>query len=406
MIDSDTPRHSLSMPLSLQAAQLVPANAITAAASKHFFRFLAGSLGIQVLPESAESGYSCCIHLCNEAAFYSRLSRGFGLGLGEGYVAGDWYSHQLDEVLFRLAKCLVRLSNLPPFRLAAYFREVGARDHITAPTEGAANAAWHYGIDPSFFEAFLGPNMTYSSAYFGPGVRTLDEAQYLKIDQFLDVAQVGSGTTLLDIGSGWGTLAHRAARRSAKVTGITPVFQQVEYAIKRQRTAGLKNIEFYCRDYRSIEGEYDVITSVEMIEAVGYRGLPLFLDRVSAGLRPGGRLALQFISTSLSRMRSCIDRETWTRKYVFPGGDILASEYVLACAKENGLLLETTVDLTEHYVKTLESWRTALNNQFEVLSTASDAFKRTWLYYLSLSRAGFRAGDITCSQWILVKGDQ
>jgi cyclopropane-fatty-acyl-phospholipid synthase len=235
----------------------------------------------------------------------------------------------------------------------------------------------------------------------------LADAQRRKIDLLLDRAGVGPGCRVLEIGTGWGELALRAARRGANVVTITISSEQQALAVRRVAEAGLASqISVELRDYRDIDGEFDAICSVEMLEAVGERYWDAYFTALDQHLAPGGRVGLQTITMGHDRMLATRRTYTWIHKYIFPGG-LLPS----VTAIENSLTSSTRLRITArddfgaHYAETLKIWRDRFcAHSGEVVQLGFDeVFRRMWSFYLSYSEAGFRAGYIGVSQLTLAR---
>ena len=191
-----------------------------------------------------------------------------------------------------------------------------------------ANIAAHYDLSNDLFAAFLDSTMSYSSAWFDDSepiaaATPLEEAQLRKIDGILDLAGVQEGSRVLEIGSGWGSLAIRAAQRGARVTAITLSCEQMRLARERVAAAGLSALaEVRVQDYREVGGEYDAIVSVEMIEAVGEAYWPAYFATLDRLLAPGGRVSLQAITMAHDRFLATRRSFSWIQKHIFPGGII------------------------------------------------------------------------------------
>ena len=238
-------------------------------------------------------------------AFFARLGRDAKIGFGEAYVAGDWRAGPGTDLADLLTPFASRLTTLiPPAlqRLRVFADRRVPLDQENTLDGSRSNIAAHYDLSNDLFAAFLDPTMTYSSAWFDDSepVQTatrLEEAQLRKIDGILDLAGVRSGTRLLEIGTGWGTLAIRAAQRGARVTTITLSREQMRLARERVAAAGLSGLaEVRVQDYREVGGEYDAIVSVEMIEAVGEAYWPAYFAALDRLLTPGGRIGIQAIT--------------------------------------------------------------------------------------------------------------
>ena len=249
--------------------------------------------------------------------------------------------------------------------------------------------------------------MTYSSAWFDDSepVETatrLEEAQLRKIDAILDLAGVQAGTRVLEIGTGWGSLAIRAAQRDARVTTITLSREQMRLARERVEAAGLSGlVEVRVQDYREVSGEYDAIVSVEMIEAVGEAYWPTYVAALDRLLAPGGTVAIQAITMDHERFLATRRSFSWIQKYIFPGGIIPSLQAI-----DDTLAAHTTLHVTRqrelraHYARTLRLWRERFLDQWPHIHAQGfdETFRRMWEFYLAYSEAGFRSGYLGVSQ--------
>src|SRR3954467_904387 len=275
------------------------------------FRHAVAPLPIRVvLPDGAVLGSggksAPVMRLVRPPAVFARLGADAKIGFGEGYLTGDWTTGagtDLADLLSAFAARVTRLVHPALQRL----RHVGERTqpaHEENSKENSrANISRHYDLSNELFEAFLDETITYSSAWFEPG-DDLAAAQTRKIDGILDLARVRSGMRVLEIGSGWGALAIRAAReRGAHVTTLTLSTEQEALARKRAEEAGVSDlVEVRLQDYRDVTGRFDAVVSVEMIEAVGERYWPTYFAALDSLLAPGGRVGLQAITMPHDRM--------------------------------------------------------------------------------------------------------
>jgi cyclopropane-fatty-acyl-phospholipid synthase len=338
-----------------------------------------------------------------EDAFYRRLGSGTA-GLAEAYMAGDWVSPDLVGLFTVLAE---RVATIVPRPLQALRRWYIPREPAAegATIEGARrNIERHYDLSDDLFALFLDPTMTYSGALFAPG-DTLAGAQRRKIDALLDRTGTGPGTTVLEIGTGWGELAVRAAARGAQVTTLTISPSQWAAARRRAARAGLAGqVDVQLRDYREATGRYDVIVSVEMIEAVGERYWPAYFTAIDRLLAPGGRAGLQAITMPHDRMLATRGGHTWIHKYVFPGGQIPSLQAITDVLRA-GTSLRVTADypMGPHYARTLREWRGQFTDAADAVSELGfgPVFQRMWELYLAYSEAGFRAGYLDVHQLLL-----
>jgi cyclopropane-fatty-acyl-phospholipid synthase len=349
------------------------------------------------------------------AAFFARLGRDAKIGFGEAYMAGDWRAGSGTDLADLLTPFALRLTTLiPPAlqRLRVFVDRRVPDDHENTLDGSRTNIAAHYDLSNDLFASFLDPTMTYSSAWFDESepVETatrLEEAQLRKIDRILDLVGVRSGTRLLEIGTGWGTLALRAAQRGARVTTITLSREQMLPARERVKAAGLSGlVEVRVQDYREVDGEYDAIVSVEMLEAVGEAYWPAYFAALDRLLAPGGRVAIQVITMDHERFLATRRSFSWIQKYIFPGGIIPSLPAVdHALAAHTTLRVTRQRELREHYARTLRLWRERFLERWPRIHAQGfdETFRRTWEFYLAYSEAGFRSGYLGVSQLQLAR---
>jgi cyclopropane-fatty-acyl-phospholipid synthase len=269
------------------------------------------------------------------------------------------------------------------------------------------NIARHYDLSNDLFATFLDETMTYSSALFEGGNTDLKSGQDRKIQRILDATGVTAGTSVLEIGTGWGELALQAARRGADVTTVTLSKQQAALARERVSAAGLsERVDVRVQDYRDVQGRFDAIVSVEMIEAVGERWWPTYFRTLDARLEPGGRIVLQAILMPHDRLMASKRSWTWIHKYIFPGG-LLLSEHVIdqVCAEHTSLGVVDRLHMADSYADTLRIWRDRFNGDPRHIDQLGfDAtFRKMWTFYLAYCEAGFRSGYLDVAQLTLTR---
>jgi cyclopropane-fatty-acyl-phospholipid synthase len=335
-----------------------------------------------------------------------RVGRYGLIGFGESYMAGDWSSTDIAGLLTEFGKRLTEL--IPPvlqrFRPLAVVRQ--PRSQHNSRKQARRNIAEHYDLSNALFAEFLDETMTYSSALFDTrpaDESALAEAQRRKIDRLLDTAGVGLGSKVLEIGTGWGELCIRAAARGARVRSITLSSEQQRLAQQRVAEAGLADrVEIELCDYRDVDGSYDAVLSVEMIEAVGYRFWPMYFQTLDRLVAPGGRVAIQAITMPHDRMLASRNTYTWIQKYIFPGGLLPSTEAIIGATESNTRL--RTVDLVslrQDYAETLRIWRERFVQRRDAVADLGfdEVFHRMWELYLAYSEAGFRSGYLDVYQW-------
>ncbi|MBO1415809.1 class I SAM-dependent methyltransferase [Streptomyces sp. FH025] len=357
------------------------------------------------------------LRLHRPRAFFHRVGESGLIGFGESYQAGDWDSPDLVALLTELATAPETLVPTGAQWLRRLYVQRPPDEELSTVANARRNIHRHYDLSNDLFALFLDPTMTYSSAIFptGPGrapVATRDglpSAQHRKIDRLLDLARVGPGTRLLEIGTGWGELALRAAARGAHVVSLTLSEEQLALARRRIADAGQEQqAEIRLCDYRAAEGQYDAVVSVEMIEAVGRPFWPEYFATLDRVLAPGGRVALQAITMPHDRMLASSRTYTWILKYIFPGGLIPSVRAIEeTAARHTGLRLTRADAYGLHYAETLRLWRerfTERSRQVEALGF-DEVFRRMWELYLAYSEAGFRTGYLDVHQILLARDD-
>jgi cyclopropane-fatty-acyl-phospholipid synthase len=339
-----------------------------------------------------------------------RLARRIGqcglIGFGESYMAGEWNSTDLAGVLTEFAKSVADLvpRSLQRLRPIAVVRQ--PRSQFNNRKQARRNISAHYDLSNELFGEFLDETLTYSSALFDTIPATRDEladAQWRKIDRLLDAARVGPGSRVLEIGTGWGELCIRAAARGAHIRSVTLSAEQQQLARRRVAAAGLsERVDIELLDYRDVDGCYDAVVSVEMIEAVGYRFWPKYFQTLDRLVSPGGRVSIQAITMPNDRMMASRNTYTWIQKYIFPGGLLPSAEAIIGVNERHTRL--RTMDMLSmggHYAETLRLWRERFVERRDAVSALGfdEVFRRMWELYLAYSEAGFRSGYLDVYQW-------
>jgi cyclopropane-fatty-acyl-phospholipid synthase len=394
----------------MRPPQTAPARA---AVARLLLRRIARQTGIRVeLPDGSWFGEAGgpVLRVIDEAGFFTRLGRDGKVGFGESFMAGEWDSPDLVAVLEPLARCV---GTIVPRQLQWLRRFYDARHPVDEDNDkhGARrNIARHYDLSNDLFAQFLDETMTYSSALFPADAACAEElsvGQARKIERLLDAVRVRPGVRLLEIGTGWGELALRAARRGARVTTVTLSTEQAALARTRVAAAGLQSsVDVRVQDYRDVEGTYDAVASVEMVEAVGEKWWPAYFRTIDERLAPGGRVGLQAILMPHDRLLASKSSWTWIHKYVFPGG-LIPSERAIdeTLAAHTSLRAIDRLHFGRSYAETLRLWRdrfTAHARQVGALGF-DQTFRRMWTFYLAYCEAGFRAGYLDVAQLTLAR---
>jgi cyclopropane-fatty-acyl-phospholipid synthase len=319
-------------------------------------------------------------------------------------VDGDWSTPDL-VALSRLF--LANEEVLAPPRLVGLLGRM--RDRLlhllrtNTRFQARRNIHAHYDLSNEFYGLFLDPSMTYSAALFSDPAQGLEAAQRAKYARLAEWAGLRPDDHVLEIGCGWGGFAEYAAGElGCRVTGITLSEEQARYARRRLEARGLGDrVEIRIVDYRDVEGRYDAVVSIEMLEAVGHRYLDDFFAGCDRVLRPGGRVALQTI-TIPDRVYDRYRRGTdWIRKYIFPGGHLPSlGALQAAMAKRTGFVIDRMENVGDHYATTLRHWRRRFWTKVDAVCALGfdGRFVRLWDFYLASCEAAFRQRQIGNAQ--------
>ncbi len=393
----------------------VPSSGLRAAIADRLFEDVLRRIDVRVeLPEGRTSGSggpgAPVLVLHRPHDFARRVGASGLIGFGESYMAGDWDAADLAGVLAVFAG---QMASLVPARLQA-FRRLAVKAlpsaHLGSQANTRRNISAHYDLSNEMFELFLDPSMSYSSALFDPTTDPQDDAgalaagQVRKIERLLDVAGVRAGSSVLEIGTGWGELALRAARRGARVHTITLSVEQAQLARDRVAAAGLSDlVQVEVCDYRDTAGQFDAVVSVEMIEAVGHAYWTDYFRTVSERTAPHGRAVIQAITMPHDRMLATRDTFTWIQKYIFPGGFLPSTESITADARRAGLVVQERLAFGQHYARTLQIWRNRFEQHADQVAAAGfdEVFRRMWSLYLAYSEAGFASAYLDVQQIVL-----
>jgi len=349
------------------------------------------------------------LEIQNPSAWRDILTGG-SIGAAEAYVAGDWNSPDLTALLQLFARNVDRLNafedrfswvSKPALKLLHRLNRnsrTGSRKNISA----------HYDLGNSLFETFLDPEMMYSSAIYPRADSTLEEAAVHKLDVICRKLALGPGDRVLEIGTGWGGFAIHAARHyGCHVTTTTISAEQLTHARQRVTEQGLDDrIELLFEDYRNLEGQYDKLVSIEMIEAVGPQYLPGYFGKISSLLKPEGLALIQAITLPEQRYRRALRNVDFIQRFIFPGSFIPSFGVMLeAVRRETDLVLTHAEDIGFHYARTLRDWRTRFIASRERLEAMGYdlRFQRLWEFYFAYCEAGFAERAIGDNQLLLAK---
>jgi len=332
----------------------------------------------------------------HSGAFWRMLATGGSVGAGEAYVAGLWDSPDLVAVIRVLAANRRLMDRMEQGGARFYgwlLRGLHRLARNTVPGS-RRNISAHYDLGNDFFGAWLDERMQYSSALYLSPEDSLDRAQENKLARIAGKLALGPNDHLLEIGTGWGGLAvYMAERTGCRVTTTTISAEQHRYACERVREAGLEHrVEVLMKDYRELEGTYDKVVSIEMIEAVGADFLDNYLTVVRDRLAPDGLALIQAITIEDYRYAGALRSVDFIKRYIFPGSFIPSTSAILnAMSRSTDLGLVELFDFGESYARTLRHWRERFESSWDKLAgTGFDpGFRRRWRFYLAYCEGGF-----------------
>ncbi|MEO8750171.1 cyclopropane-fatty-acyl-phospholipid synthase family protein [Dermatophilaceae bacterium Sec6.4] len=345
----------------------------------------------------------------NPPALMRRMGTGGLIGFGESYLAREW---DCDDLAGLIAAFAGGVDTLVPASLKTMRSAYLARKPMSdkpSTKNSRSNVERHYDLSNEMFATFLDPSMSYSSALLdGPvDAAGLERAQHRKIDRMLDRAGVVPGARVLEIGTGWGELALRAAQRGAHVDSVTLSREQLAWAQRKIDDAGVGDlVDIALRDYRDTTGQYDAVLSVEMIEAVGLEYLDTYFEKIASLLKPGGIAVIQAITMPHHRVLETKNTYTWIHKYIFPGGALASVQILRDSAAGRGLTLGDDLAMGASYAETLRVWAEAFDAAGDRLEELGfdETFQRMWRFYLRYSEGGFRADYLDVHQLTFAKG--
>ena len=356
-----------------------------------------------------EAELSATVTINDPAAWRGPL-RG-SVGLGETYMDGLWETDDLVSLIRIAARELREMDGIrgavarPRAALHRLRRAVPANDRRRARQHISA----HYDLGNELFSSFLDETMMYSCAYYPSAGASLEEAQLTKLDRICERLRLGPENHLLEIGTGWGGMAIHAAQRSGcRVTTTTISRAQYELATRRVREAGLGDqVTVLLQDYRDLEGRYDRLVSIEMIEAVGWQYFDDYFRRCDELLSDDGAMLLQAITIGDDIYEIEKGARSFANTHVFPGGCLPSQGLIANCLERVTSMRQVWVDdITAHYPPTLAAWRERFFGAWERLREAGgydERFRRLWDFYLSSSEAGFRERRIGDVQALFAK---
>ncbi len=345
-------------------------------------------------------------------AVYRDVLTGATLGSGEAYMQGHWSSPDIIKVIQLMVSNMEMLSQLD--NGASFHKKMAGRAvrWITANTLNGSrkNISAHYDLGNDFFQLFLDKTMMYSAGVFPTQHASMHEASLYKLESICQKLELKEADHVIEIGTGWGGFAIFAAEQyGCKVTTTTISKEQYELASKRVKEKGLEDkITLLLEDYRNLEGKFDKLVSIEMIEAVGHEFYASYFKTCSNLLKPEGRMLIQAITIPDQRYEQARKRTDFIKRYIFPGG-CLPSNHIFNqnLSQHTDMQLIGFEDITPHYADTLKHWREAFWNNIEQVRQQGfdEVFIRMWDFYLAYCEGGFRERVISTAHFVCAKPD-
>ena len=337
--------------------------------------------------------------------FNFNLIRGGSIGFAECYMRGEFETDDLSnliELTARNIKIIHRFSGLLDVPVINYIKNKIIKNTKSRSKE---NIAKHYDLGNEFFSLWLDDTLTYSSAIFNEHSKNLTEAQNNKYQKLIDLIKPNNGDKVLEIGCGWGGFAEYLGKKyDVKLDCITISKKQFEYAKERIHKCGLnEKVNIEIKDYRDLQGKYNSIASIEMIEAVGQNYLESYFKTIKDNLSGGGKAAIQAITIDDSLFDRYKNKQDFIQKYIFPGGFLPNKNSINRYVSDNGLTVNSYISYADHYANTLSIWRNEFIKKWELIKNQGFdlKFKRMWEFYLSYCEAGFKSKNIDLIQFSL-----
>ena len=346
----------------------------------------------------------------HDTSVWGMIASNGSIGAGEAFIHGYWSSPDLTKVIRVLVSNMDVLDAMEG-GLARLGRPLIRGLHwINRNTRKGSqkNIAAHYDLGNDMFEQFLDPTMMYSAAQFLTADDTLEQAQLNKLQRICQKLDLKPTDHLLEIGTGWGSMALYAAQHyGCKVTTTTLSKEQFDYTQARIDALGLQEqVTLLLEDYRDLTGQYDKLVSIEMIEAVGHHFLPSYFKQCSQLLKPHGLMLLQAITIREQRYEQAKSSVDFIQRYIFPGGALPSVQKMLEIVgKDTDMNLMHMEDFGLHYAKTLRLWHENFRRAHGRLTELGydDYFLRLWEFYLCYCEGGFLERSIGTAQLLLAK---
>ena len=342
----------------------------------------------------------------NNPSFCFNILRKGSSGLGESYINGEFKTDDLTSLIELIAKNInitYKFSGFFQFSLIQSFLKRNLLRNTKSRSK--KNISLHYDLGNEFFSTWLDKTLTYSCGIFNSSSESLEKAQINKYNKLISMVKPKNGDKILEIGCGWGGFAEYIAKKyDIKLDCITISKKQFFFTKERIRKAGLNNkVNVKLIDYRDVKNKYDIIISIEMIEAVGEKYLDKYFYTIKENLAPGGRAVIQAIIIKDELYARYRNKEDFIQKYIFPGGFLPSFKSLNKLSNKSGLKIDGYHLYGSHYSSTLQKWRESFLNSWELISRQgfNSNFKKMWDFYFAYCDAGFKSKNIDLVQFSL-----
>ena len=340
----------------------------------------------------------------NKPDFFYKILRKGSTGLGESYINGDFETDNLTSLIELSARNIKNTHKFSGFFELSILRKFLMKNKNTID-KSKENISLHYDLGNDFFSTWLDKTLTYSCAIFNSSKETLEEAQINKYNKLISLVKPRNGDRVLEIGCGWGGFAeHLAKNYNVKMDCITISKKQYEFTKQRIRKSKLGDkVKVMMMDYRELKNKYDIIVSIEMIEAVGEKYLNKYFEVIKKNLKFGGRGAIQAIIIKDELYNRYRNKEDFIQKYIFPGGFLPSLKSLNKLSEKSGLRIDDCKLYGSHYSNTIQKWRKSFLNSWGQISRQGFNlnFKKMWDFYFSYCDAGFKSKNINVVQFSL-----
>jgi cyclopropane-fatty-acyl-phospholipid synthase len=346
----------------------------------------------------------------HDAHFYGEMAFGGSIGAGEAYMLGYWSADNLTNVIRMMAANQTVMDALEggyqwaskPFLKALHWLNRNTTDG------SRKNIAAHYDLGNDFFKLWLDPSLMYSAAIFSPPDCSLEAASNKKLQVICDKLDLKPSDHVVEIGTGWGGFAiYAASKYGCKITTTTISQQQFDEAFLRVKAQNLTDkITLLLNDYRDLQGQFDKLVSIEMIEAVGHQFYDVYFAKCASLLKPDGMALIQAITITDQRFESAKNSVDFIQRYIFPGSNIPSITAMLtSITRASDLKLYDCEDIGPHYATTLRKWRESFFANIDAVRRLgySEQFIRMWEFYLCYCEGGFAERVLGDVHLLLVK---